>query len=257
MHAAVPSAAASSIVRDLQQRIGRMERRTCVRGEGVVSSGFAALDGVLPCGGLRRGTLAEWLADGPGCGAGLLALAAAREACRAGGALVVVDRLRRFRPWPAFALGMSAEEMVVVRPADRKDEEWAIDQALRCSAVGGVIAWPERLDGRTFRRLQLAAEAGGSLGCFVRPWGARGDPSWAEVRLAVAPRAGRRGWRLRIEALRTGGVGQGSAVEVELDERRVDETHPLPLAEELADPAASAGAGGFRGAAGLHRAGAG
>jgi hypothetical protein len=51
----------------------------------VFSTGVAALDRLLPGGGLQHGMLVEWLAELPGCDAATLGLLAAREACRAGG----------------------------------------------------------------------------------------------------------------------------------------------------------------------------
>jgi len=55
------------------------------------------------------------------------------------------------------------------------------------AAVWGMI---DRLDGRAFRRLQLAAQAGHTLGLFLRPPSARGQPSWADVRLGVSTEQG-------------------------------------------------------------------
>lgn len=71
-----------------------------------VSSGFRSVDRLLPAGGLRRGTIVEWLADGDAAGAVTLAAAVA---CRlamaapgagqsAAGTVVVVDRGGRFHP---------------------------------------------------------------------------------------------------------------------------------------------------------------
>lgn len=231
-----------AVVRALQARICQLERRkNGARDVQVVTSGFAPLDRILPAGGLRRGTLVEWLAAGPGSGAGLLALVAAREACWQQGPLVIVDRRRQFSPLPLFALGMTAAEIVIVHPANHGDEHWAIDQALRWPAVGAVVAWPERIDGGTFRRLQLAAETSGAIGCFVRPGRARCDPTWADVRLGVRPLPAIEpaSWRIQVQLLRwRSGDRQGSRVELMLNERTGHETHPLPVASELADPAA-------------------
>ena len=111
------------------------------------------------------------------------------------------------------------------------------DQALRCPAVAATVAWPERLDGRTFRRLQLAAEAGGGLGLLLRPSRARDEPSWAEIRLrveplpAAGPEAGR---RLRVEVLRCRGQAEGQRVELEIDDAtRI--VHLAPAVETAQD----------------------
>jgi hypothetical protein len=155
------------------------------------STGVAALDRLLPGGGLRHGMLVEWLAELPGCGAATLGLLAAREACRAGGVLVVLDRARAFYPPAAVGWGVDPARLVVVRPRTARDEIWAAVQALRSPVVAAVWTMVDRLESRNFRRLQLAAEAGGTLGVLVRGASARGQPSWADVRLGVKAEGGR------------------------------------------------------------------
>ena len=205
----------------------------------ALSSGCPALDRALPGKGFRPGTLVEWLFRGEGDGTATLALRAAAAVLRAAaGAVVVLDRTGEFYPLAAVALGIEPARLIVVHPGNKADHTWALDQALRSAAVAAVVAWPEsldgKLDGRTFRRLQLAVEQGGGLGLLVRPESVRGQPSWADVRLLVEPLPstspyGRRapcthGRRMRVVLLRCrGGRGQ-QTVEVEIDH----ETHPLP-----------------------------
>jgi protein ImuA len=173
----------------LQEEIRRMEgARPVARDDAPLSAGCAALDRLLPDGGLRRGWLTEWLGV-EGGGAGTLALIAAREACLDGGALVVMDRGRRFYPPAAAALGIDLEATIVVRPQNLKDELWALDQALRCGGVAAVWAPLESVDDRTFRRLQLAAEEGGGVGFLVRPATLRNHPTWSDVQFWVEPKA--------------------------------------------------------------------
>ncbi len=202
----------------------------------TLSSGCPALDRALPEHGFRPGTLVEWLFCGPGDGTATLAFRAAVGALRAaagrgGGAVVVLDRSGEFYPLAAVALGIEPARLIVVHPGNQADHTWAFDQALRCPAVAAVVAWPEscagKLDGRTFRRLQLAAEQGGGLGLLIRPQSVRSQPSWADVRLLVEPLPnlspyGRRR-RMRVVLLRCRGRGE-QTVEVEIDH----ETHPLP-----------------------------
>lgn len=211
--------------------------------QGCISSGCEPLDRLLPQGGWLRGSLVEWLSESPGGGAGTLALVAARQAHAEGGAIVVIDRAGTFYPPAAAAWRLDLASTIVVRPANDKDEQWALDQSLRCEHVAAVLAWPRRLDGRAFRRLQLAAEASGVLGHFVRPAAAEREPSWADIRLGVSPRASPAGWQLDIRLLRCRGrfgKKQGHVV-VEIDER-TGEIHAASsrhLAPQLA-PAAIA-----------------
>jgi hypothetical protein len=220
------------------------------------STGCGALDGLLPGGGLARGSLVEWVADAPGGGAGLFAVVAAREAQRDGGAVVVVDRDQGFYPPAAAAWGIDLASMIVVHPRNEADERWAIDQALRCSHVAAVVAWPRRLEGRTFRRWQLAAESSGAVGLFVRPAAARREPSWAQVRWAVTPRPtapsaeASSGWQLGVRLLRVRGgpvardaAGERVEVVVEIDpvSGEIHEARIGDLAAELAGAAARSG----------------
>ena len=149
------------------------------------STGWVALDRLLPAGGLGGGTLTEWIAAVPGSGASLLALVAALQACRSGRHLVVVDGRRTFYPPAAAAWGVDLHSLILVRPTAIKDQQWAIDQALRVPAVGAVLAWPTAVDPRTFRRWQLAAESSGTQGMLVRPATARQETSWSDVRWEV------------------------------------------------------------------------
>jgi protein ImuA len=212
----------------------------------VLSSGCPALDGILPEKGFRRGTLVEWLGDG----AATLAFRTAAGACQDGRALVVVDSSGEFYPPAAIALGIEPSRLIVVHPGNKADHTWALDQALRCPAVAAAVAWPDcthhaprgdglhrtergeygyTLDGRTFRRLQLAVEQGGGLGLLIRPTVLRGEPSWTDVRLLVEPLASNKDpfiarRRMRIVLLRCRGGRGEQSVEVEID----DELHPLP-----------------------------
>ena len=200
----------------------------------VLSTGWADLDKLLPGNGLRRGCLVEWLAADPGSGAGTLALAAAREAGRDGGPMVVVESRGEFYPPAAALAGIELSQLIVVRVRSAQDEIWAVDQALRCPAVGSVVCWTDRFDQRGRRRWQLSAEAGAGLGLLVCPERVRHQACWAEVRLLVEPLVSGQGRRLRVEVLRCRGAAAGRIVELEQDH----ETSALPTLVSTAVPAA-------------------
>ncbi|HUG69278.1 MAG TPA: hypothetical protein VMM76_16120 [Pirellulaceae bacterium] len=226
-----------------------------------ISSGCLPLDRALPQRGFQRGSLIEWIAGGVGSGASLLAMLAARSACgetsplqssaslQSNRTLVLVDRGQSFYPPAANACQLDLQNTIIVHPTSEKDECWALEQALRCPDVAAVVGWPQRLTSHAFRRLQLAAEHGGSLGLLIRPAAARHESSWASVRMlvlpcplspcAVSPCVGRPGWRLGIELLRCGGFFGTKPIELEIDDQtgEIRETHPRPLAAQLADTA--------------------
>ncbi len=175
------------------ERIQSRSRSHDSETEPCFSAGGAVLNAMLPHGGLRRGTIVQWVGDASGNGAATLASIAAAEIAGSelsGGKPLVIfnfslDGGQDFYPPAAIALGVPANRMVIVNQRsgqNHADMIWAIDQALRCDAVAAV--WAEIgpwLNDRDARRLQLAAEAGNSLGLFVRPAAVRGRPSFADI----------------------------------------------------------------------------
>lgn len=199
----------------------------------VVPTGFAPLDRLLPAGGVRRGSLVEWLCKSEASGAAALACAVA---CRLAGdvdragdtasTIVVVDRKGRFHPPAVLGWlgqmkvgGRQPPRLIVTRPAHDADEAWAIDQSLRCRGVAAVLAWPERVHSTAMRRWQLAVRASLAVGMFMRPLAVGREPSWAEARIAVTPRPG---GSLAVRRLRLALVGGPWAGEAQMQERSVD-----------------------------------
>lgn len=115
------------------------------------------------------------------------------------------------------------EQSIFVDAPDIGARLWAIDLALRCPAVGVVVADGRGLDMAATRRLALAAEAGGGLALLLRPaWEAR-QLSAAATRWRVRPArsaAATQRWDiqlLRCKGLRAGAPAAGACVCVEAD----------------------------------------
>lgn len=231
------------VVAELREQLRQLESGWHPVVDDRVSTQCEALDRLLG-GGLGRGTLVEWLASGPGCGAYSLALAAACQACRDEGPLLIIEPESEHRFYPAAAAlaGMDLAHTIFVRPTSAQDEAWVLDQAIRSTGVGAVLCQTTRLSQRALRRLQLAAEASAGLGLLIRPARARKEPSWAGVRLLVQAQPTRESdpcsmyRRLRVEVLklRAGGEMRGATVELELN----DETRVMRVAPAL-EPAAN------------------
>lgn len=137
----------------------------------------------------QRGTLVECFSRGWGTGAAGFALWMACQACGPGGRLVVVDPRGWCYPPALIPWGIRWSQICIIRPANQAELLWVVDQALRCEAIGAVWAEIDQLAPHPFRRLQLAAEQGAGWGVLVRPARAQGQPSWAQVQLAVRPRS--------------------------------------------------------------------
>lgn len=228
------------VVQNLRERIQGMEGRQRAGEACGISTGFPALDQILGDGGLKPGSLTEWLGDGDGSGAATLALAVAAHILRQEGACVVIDDAGDFYPMAAAALGIPLERTIVVRPDARMTAMWAWEQALRCPGVAVVFGRVETLSDRLLRRLQLAAETGGGLGFLLRSADGRSGPSWASTRIGVRPTPVgpeaddplRRRLRVRVE--RGQHAARASEAEVEL----AHETSHVPVVPELAGTAA-------------------
>jgi protein ImuA len=207
----------------LRARTARLE------GAGRADAGEVELAAGLP--GLARAALHEVVAESPGCGAGFCAILLGR----AGGTVIWIGD-GGLLAWPPGLAGhgLSPAQLVLLRADSVTDALWAMEEALRCAAVGGVLLSlpPDAvLDLSTTRRLHLAAGTGGALGLLLRSEAAEGSAGTAAVtRWRVAPLGAARGLadpRWEIELLRSRGgrpagpwavTWRAAAGELELDE---------------------------------------
>ena len=232
----------ATALRDLRSNLQQVQRgwRQQIEEKSIVSTGVAALDGLLPERGLTRGSLSEWIAAEDGCGAIELALRVAARA-QSHGPLIVVDGSRAeargqlYAPAMA-AIGVCLGATILVRPESQSDELWAIEQSLRCRGVGAVLCRIDRLKTQQFRRLQLAAEAGTAIGLLLRSNAARRQSSWADLRLLISPRPSPPdSFCRRVEVRCLYAKGRLADQTVELD--ICDETGAVCLAAGLPDSA--------------------
>ncbi len=222
----------------------------------TLSTGSAAIDELLPRGGLRTDAITEWVAEADGCGAAALSLITAAnhlQSPQVTGPLVVVCPPDQFYPPAAVALGIPADRVIWVRPTRQADTVWAIDQALRSKAT--AIVWAPIaacLDDRDARRFQLAAENGSTPGLFIRPAAVRGRPTFADIRFYVSNEVGliqegasARVMRITLDRCRGGQIGRSVSIEINdaagIDRhlppaRHQDETTPMHLVAQLSRP---------------------
>jgi len=146
-------------------------------------SGNGAFDDALPWGGFPRGALTEVLIAADGLGElSLLAPALARLMCRERIVLVAPPYIP-YAPalvragWPLARLAW------IDAPPERAP--WVAEQCLRAGCLGAALVWTTGGDERALRRLQVAAEDGGSFGFAFRPARHAANPSPAALRLLV------------------------------------------------------------------------
>ena len=142
---------------------------------------------------------------------------------------------------PALAaMGFDLSRTWLLRTQSVADEMWAIAECLCCRGVGAVIAAPAKISRIEARRLQLAAERGGSVGILLRQTG-RGDCIYAAAtRWKVSPHPGERTvqrWAIQLLHGHGGRVGQSVILEWCREDnsvRAVEKLSHRPAATEAA-----------------------
>jgi protein ImuA len=257
---------------ELRERIRRIERPTTAI-HGVLPFGIAAIDRLLPGGGLALGALHEILGAGGDEEDGALAAAftaailgrlgphptptpLAGEGRGGGTVLWCLPRPDLYGPGLA-ARGLDPAHLVLVRASRDGEILWAMEEGLRAPGLAAVVGEVGTLAAVASRRLQLAAERSGITAFLLRRWRDGGQaarernlPNAAVTRWRIAalpsqplsgePGVGRLRWR--VELLRCRG-GEPASWEVE----EADATGHVSLASALADrPTAPVPAEKFR-----------
>lgn len=167
-----------------------LERGTIRRGSrGAVGetlpTGFATLDAATG-GGWPFGALAECLVAQTGSGAMRLCLSALARVTRAHGAALINPPYEPYAP-ALLQAGLNLDRLLVLRPDAAADQLWAAVRCLQDEACRMTLFWITRIDDKSLRRLQLAAEEGRACAVLFRPLEQQVKPSPATLRLAVRP----------------------------------------------------------------------
>ena len=250
-----------ALLPELHEHIRRIERPKAAT-HGVLPFGVAAIDRVLPSGGLARGALHEILGasgdeeDGALAAAFVASILGRLIATGGGMVLWCLPRPDLYGPGLA-AHGLDPGRLVLVQAPRDAEILWAMEEGLRARGIAAVVGEIGVLPAVASRRLQLAAERSGVTALLLRRWRDGGQaareralPNAAVTRWRIAalpsqpsrgePGVGRPRWR--VELLRCRG-GAPACWEVE----GADATGHVSLAAALADrQAASVPAERFR-----------
>jgi hypothetical protein len=199
-----------------------------------IPTGFAELDRELPGGGWPRGVVSELLTERSGIGELSLLVPALANLSREDGWLMLIAP-----PWipyaPALAArGIRLSRLIVVDTVSDKDTLWAAQQSLRAGNCSAVLAWPAVVDEHGLRRLQLAAEEGGSFGVVFGESVRAALPSPAPLRM----RLGTRQNRLVVRIIKRRGSGRIPTLLLDIERNRA--IAPMP-AFRFRQPLAHAG----------------
>jgi protein ImuA len=150
----------------------------------VLSFGLDALDDRLAQGGLADAGLHELAAASPGysddAAATLFAAGiAGRRAGPAGTVLWVIAKRDLFAPGLAQG-GLPPERLLIAEAGHERDVLGVMEEGLRHGALAAVVGEVGRAGLTETRRLQLAAEEGGTMALMLRRWRKAGSDPLAE-----------------------------------------------------------------------------
>src|SRR6201982_2979612 len=154
-----------ALLPELRERIRRIEQPTLAI-HGGLPFGPAAIDRVLPGGGLARGALHEILGAGGDEEDGALAAAFAAgilgRLAATGDGMVLWCHPRPDLYGPGLsAHGLDPTSLVLVRAARDAEILWAMEEGLRAPGILAVVGEIGALAAATSRRLQLGAARSG------------------------------------------------------------------------------------------------
>jgi hypothetical protein len=193
----------------------------------VEPSGSTSLDAVLPGGGWQAGTVVELMPTGEGIGELRLLMPTLAKITHSERHVAMIAP-----PYIPFAPallrhGLRLEHFWIIRAQTAADILWSAEQTLRCKSFGAVLTWPMTIRDREVRRLQLAAEAGSSIGFVYRPPSAALESSPAAVRLRLqADAAG----QLNIDIVKCRGARAGMSLGVDVSNQPSSLEAELPVA---------------------------
>ena len=237
----------------LDQQIKSLENCPKPLENRFLPTGIVELDQLLPGSGLRCGTLIEWYETDKGSGALTIALQIARSVCGTEGTLIMIDPDRELYPLAMSLLGIDLARTIFIHPETPLQTLWALEQSLRCPGATVTICRLSDLNSQTFRRLQLAAEKGGTIAMILRSDRFKKSTSWSETRLCITPVPSHCNYfkkpdaltglsshtqrRIQIKILRTLQGLHSSILELDIN----DETGAVHVVSKLADTTSLSG----------------
>jgi len=197
-----------AMLKDLRERIAQIEGFSPPQTARICPTGYEALDGALPGGGLLQGALHEIHSPDPADGAamGFAAHLLGRFMAAMPGrtALWASCRADLFAPG-LRAAGVDPARLLAVHCRSAEELLFTFEEGLRSNALAVVFGDIGEVDFGLSRRLQLAAAGAGTSLILLRPARFAAEPSAAVTRWRAEACPG--GWSLTLFRSRSGRTG--------------------------------------------------
>lgn len=177
-------------------------------------SGYDALDACLPWQGWPANAIAEVINPHWGSGELQLVLPLLRQLSQARKWILWVSP--PYLPYAPGLLraGIDPAQIVVVHsqpPLSAIDTLWSIEKALQSDSSALVLAWPQQLQAKHLRRLQLAASTGKTLGILFHQKHIRHSPAVLQLSAQTTDD------NLNISVLKARGCYHTPSIQIRLD----------------------------------------
>ena len=148
------------------------------------STGDKKLDNILPGGGWPKKGLVEVINQYHGIGELQLLIPLMLSVIKQGKWILWVCPPHIVYAPALQQAGIDTDQILVVNKAvPCKDALWGMERALRSNNCGLVLTWQTWLSVKVLRRLQLAAETGGTLGFIFKSRDNKYSPSRMRIRI--------------------------------------------------------------------------
>jgi protein ImuA len=132
-----------------------------------------------------------------------------------------ISRYKNVFPPALIQYGIDPGRIIFIHPRKENDLCWAMEEALRCNALGAVIGEMKEIGFTASRRLQLAVEESNITGFIIRDqpknFATVSDARWQISPLASEsegslPGVGSAKWEIELLKVRNGKTGKWNAV---------------------------------------------
>ena len=160
----------ADIIARLQKEILPLQGLTPLRKSASLNAALGPLRDSFPNASFPLGAIHEFIAQGmenAAASSGFIA-ALLSKMLKSKSILIWISATRTLYPPALAAYGVSPERIIFIDVPKPKDVSAIMEEALKCSGVGGVIAESPELSFISSRRLQLAVEESGVTGFVLR-----------------------------------------------------------------------------------------